>query len=50
MPEMTGSANEENENRPSDDQEEVNLEELAEHIVRLLIRELKIEDERIGKI
>lgn len=51
MPELTGSdLNNQTENSTSDPQEDVNLEELAEEVVRLLIRELKIEDERTGKI
>jgi len=51
MPEMTGSdLNNQTERSVSDLQENVDLEELAEELVRLLIRELQIEDERTGNI
>jgi hypothetical protein len=51
MPELTDSVPDETTTyQTSDVQKNIDLEELAEEIVRLLIRELKIEDERTGKI
>ena len=50
MPELTGSdLKNENENSTSV-QEDIDLEELAEEVVRLLVRDIQIEDERTGKI
>ena len=49
MPEITDSVPDETiSNQSSDSQEDIDLGELAEEIVRLLIRELKIEDDRTG--
>ena len=51
MPEKTDSfLDGQTENNFSGGQDNINLEALAEEIVRLLIKELKIEDERTGKI
>lgn len=51
MPELTDSVfDKQNENNATEAQNNINLEELAEEVVRILIRELKIEDERTGRI
>jgi hypothetical protein len=49
MPELTDSVpDESNSSQNSNTQEDIDLGELAEEIVRLLIRELKIENDRTG--
>jgi hypothetical protein len=49
MPELTDSVPDETmNNQNSDPQKDIDLGELAEEIVRLLIRELKIENDRTG--
>jgi hypothetical protein len=49
MPELTDSVPDETINhQTADTQQNIDLGELAEEIVRLLIRELKIENDRTG--
>lgn len=49
MPELTDSVPDETTNsQNSNSQEDIDLGELAEEIVRILIRELKIENDRTG--